>query len=137
MMETQTEATVRAVLDDEPKVLVAILFGSAARGELRPDSDVDLAVASADVLTPQDKLRLIERLAQACGRPVDLVDLWRAPPLLLRQILTAGCVLLKRDSQPTKRIYAELICRIIYQQTDFVPYLERILAERRERAFGA
>jgi predicted nucleotidyltransferase len=51
------------------------LFGSAARGELRPDSDVDIVIE-----LDQDSLvglwghqRLQRELTDAIGRPVDLV----------------------------------------------------------------
>ncbi len=50
-------------------------FGSSARGEARPDSDIDLLVeyqpdAEWSLL---DTARLREELAELFGRPVDLV----------------------------------------------------------------
>lgn len=48
------------------------VFGSAATGRLREDSDIDLAVAG---LPPKRFLEAMGRAARAMGRPVDLVDL--------------------------------------------------------------
>ena len=48
------------------------IFGSAATGELRPDSDIDLAVSG---LPPAVYFSAISRASDLVGRPVDLVDL--------------------------------------------------------------
>jgi predicted nucleotidyltransferase len=48
------------------------VFGSAAHGSLRPDSDIDLAVSG---LRPSVFFRAASKAADALGRPADLVDL--------------------------------------------------------------
>jgi len=48
------------------------VFGSAAHGSLRADSDVDLAVSG---LPPAAFFRAASRAADALGRPADLVEL--------------------------------------------------------------
>jgi len=53
----------------------ALIFGSAAEDALGFDSDLDLAVSADQVLSSEQRFRLIEALASACGRPIDLVDL--------------------------------------------------------------
>lgn len=61
-------------------VLGLALFGSSARGEARPGSDVDIAVrlqgdAAARGLAGLRQLDTLRaRLAQIVGRPVDLVE---------------------------------------------------------------
>lgn len=59
------------------EVRVALLFGSRARGEHRPDSDVDIAV-----LGDVDRLALAAALSRATGHEVEVVDLENAgyPP---------------------------------------------------------
>jgi predicted nucleotidyltransferase len=47
-------------------------FGSTARGELHPTSDIDLAVSG---LPPRLFYRSVARLTELLGRAVDLVDL--------------------------------------------------------------
>lgn len=57
------------------KISKLILFGSQARGDARPDSDVDLLVEyepDAD-WSLFDVARLQEEMAALFGRPVDLV----------------------------------------------------------------
>ena len=48
------------------------LFGSVARGTMRDDSDVDIAVVG---LPPQWYYRAVAELGDVFGRPVDLIDL--------------------------------------------------------------
>jgi predicted nucleotidyltransferase len=62
------------------------VFGSAAAGELRPDSDVDLAVTG---LPPQVYFSAVSKASDLLGRPVDLVDLDDPTPLV-RYLLGSG-----------------------------------------------
>jgi len=48
------------------------VFGSAGKGRLRPDSDVDIAVSG---LPPEGFFRAMGKASRAVGRPVDLIDL--------------------------------------------------------------
>ncbi|MEN9774025.1 MAG: hypothetical protein RL322_1095 [Pseudomonadota bacterium] len=56
-------------------VRFAVAFGSIARGQPRPDSDLDLAGLAEKPLSAKQRIELIDALASALGRPVDLVDL--------------------------------------------------------------
>lgn len=77
------EDRVRGVLAAGPSLRLAILFGSCARGSLRPDSDVDVGIIPRDPGLPLAReLDLQARLEGACERPVDLVRLDRASTLL-------------------------------------------------------
>ncbi len=92
--------SLRATLRTEPNVRLAVLIGSAARGRLRADSDIDLLVALAD----DDRRRmdaLRARLERAAGRPVDLVSIESAAarPLLLHDALREGRVLVDRGAR--------------------------------------
>jgi hypothetical protein len=63
------------------------MFGSWARGEAGPGSDVDIAVIGRDV----DTLGLAIELTDALGLPVDVVDLSADPPAaLLLEVLHDG-----------------------------------------------
>jgi predicted nucleotidyltransferase len=48
------------------------VFGSAAKGKLRPESDVDLAVSG---LPPEVFYHAASKASRALGRMVDLIDL--------------------------------------------------------------
>ena len=55
------------------------VFGSVTAGELRPGSDIDMAVSG---LPAQVYFSAISRAADLIGRPVDLVDLDDDTPLV-------------------------------------------------------
>lgn len=88
----------REALRTEPKVRVAILAGSTARGDDRPDSDIDLVVELREE-RPLDRMRLGMRLRGKLGRDVDVANLQdvREEPLSLLQVLDEGRVLIDRE----------------------------------------
>jgi predicted nucleotidyltransferase len=89
------------LLDREPVVSFAYLFGSRAGGkpQPRPDSDVDVAVW---LDTPPSRLtdeaiRLSGEMSRELGLTVDVVDLNRAPILLRDQVFRKGRLVFERD----------------------------------------
>jgi predicted nucleotidyltransferase len=70
--------------------VAALLFGSTARGDDGPWSDVDLVVAMEGAPTLTERVRLRNRIAQKTGRRVDLFILadLLVEPELLDQVLT-------------------------------------------------
>ncbi len=120
-----------AAISTQPGIGLAILFGSLAAGQGRMESDLDLAVDAGRRLTDSEKVALISELAGRTGRPVDLVDLHAAGEPLLGQILQHGKRILGSDTH-----YANLIRRHLFDQADYLPYRDRILAERRQAWIG-
>ena len=64
------------------------VFGSAARGELRPDSDVDVLVEFDRPVSLFEFSRLRRRLEHLLGRRVDLVTRDALKPQMRERILT-------------------------------------------------
>ena len=62
------------------------VFGSSVRGELRPDSDIDMAVSG---LPANVYFSAVSRASDILGRPVDLLDLDDDRPLV-RHLLDSG-----------------------------------------------
>lgn len=118
-------------LSIQPDVKLVILFGSLATDQGRAESDLDLAVDAGHDLTASEKMALIAVLAESTGRPIDLVDLRSVGEPLLGQILRHGKRLLGSDTD-----YAELLYKHLVEQADFMPYRNRILAERRKAWIG-
>ena len=116
----------REVLAGFPELILALVFGSVAKGLQRIDSDLDIAVVAKQALTADEKIVIISALAEKTGRPVDLVDLKVVGEPLLGQIVLHGRRLLGSDGE-----YGRLISRHLFEQADFMPYRNRILAERR------
>lgn len=123
---------VRQTLQGHPEVQLAIVFGSVARGQARPDSDIDVAVQAKAPLDVAQKLALIGDLAAATGRAVDLVDLRTAGEPVLGQILSHGQRVVGSPSD-----FAALLSRHLVDQSDFMPYVNRMLAERRRAWIGS
>jgi predicted nucleotidyltransferase len=100
-------STLKEALRKERSIRLAVLIGSAARGELREDSDVDMIVSTVDLdWRALDAVRA--RLAAAVGRSIDLVSLAavEADPLLLSAALREGRPLVDRD-----RLWAQVVAR--------------------------
>ena len=92
---------------DAGGVTTAYLFGSAARDELRADSDIDLGVLPAEGRAGTDAcLALEERIERALGRRAQVVDLSRAPADLVQRVLRDGVLVLDRD--PAARVRFEI-----------------------------
>lgn len=89
-------AAVRAIVLDGLRGRAARvwLFGSRARGDARPTSDVDVAVESLDPARPVEPETLAvirERLAESSVlAAVDLVDLRGAAPAFVRRVRREG-----------------------------------------------
>ncbi|MFT3789800.1 MAG: hypothetical protein QM741_01725 [Rudaea sp.] len=82
-------------------------------------------------MSAAEKMRLIEDLAAAIGRPVDLIDLKTVGEPLLGQIPQYGQRVLGSNTD-----YAALIRRHLFDAEDFLPYARRILHERKRAWIG-
>jgi predicted nucleotidyltransferase len=122
---------VRDALGQEPHLRLGLVFGSVAKGTARADSDIDVAVLADRPLTASDKIHLIETLAQATGRAVDLIDLATAGHPVLGQVLAHGTRLLGSAS-----VHADVATRAVIDAADFLPYVERLLKHRRQAWTG-
>jgi predicted nucleotidyltransferase len=86
-----------------------MLFGSAAAGEMRRESDVDIAILPEDPNLPLAmELRLQADLARVCQRDVNLVRLDRASTLVLWQIAKHGVVLFEASPWEATRSRARV-----------------------------
>ena len=98
---TQELSLIDGVRSEIPSVVAIYLFGSAAAGELRTDSDIDLAVLPTAPAPTAQLWSLAQGLAVSAGRDVDLIDLLSASTVMRAQVISKG-----------KRLYCanELLC---------------------------
>ena len=125
------DEALRTVLQADPRIAFGLIFGSAARGETTPFSDVDVAIG----LKPGEQLdahaigELTSQLEQAAGRTVDLVLLDEARPSLAYRAFRDGRLLLEAD----RAVRVDRQVRAILEYLDFEP-VERFLADAVLRA---
>jgi predicted nucleotidyltransferase len=136
-MEAERDRVLRvvgAVLERRAEVLDAYVFGSLARGEERPHSDVDVAVyadpAARDAGGYGLDAALAADLMQALHSDrVDVVLLNDAAPLLYHRVLRDGIRVLSRDLRQTTTREGRALSRYC----DYVPQLAKIRAARDAR----
>lgn len=111
-------ASVKELLDRDPRIVFAYLFGGLAKGEVRPLTDVDIAVYlnSTEDLA-EYKLDLFSKLSEALGTSeLDLVVLNTAPESLSGRILQNKEIL--ADKEPFRRhAYESLTLRKFFDFT--------------------
>lgn len=103
----------RTTVMSHDEILVAYLFGSAARDMVAVGSDFDVAILLDR--KPSNSLgyraALIEELTMACGVTVDVVVLGEAPPGLAARIVREGKLLLSRNESARVRFETEALRR--------------------------
>lgn len=126
-MNRDLATTVAAVLSPRAEILEAYLFGSRARGEERPHSDVDVAVFIGPGCGGEGPFGYDSELAADLMRAlrtsrVDVVVLNDAPPLLYHRALRDGVRILSRDLVATTAREGRALSRYC----DYVPQLAKI-----------
>jgi uncharacterized protein len=119
--------TLAKLFESHSTISVALLFGSCATGTQTFDSDIDVAVLAENPISSEYKIKLVEELATATGRAIDLIDLRTAGQPLLGQILKNAIRLKGIDSD-----MASLYIRNVIEVADFMPYVTRTLKERQQ-----
>jgi len=112
---SQLRRELPGLLMDRP-VLVAYLYGSLARGEATPLSDVDIALVTEQPLPSLDRLDLeldVEVELSAMGlSEADVRVIDQAPPAVRGRVVTEGILLYCRDER--KRAAFEAQARAQY-----------------------
>ena len=116
----ELRAGILRALSRFPEVQAIYLFGSVAAGTSRADSDVDVAVVTAE---PLGMLK-VDMQAALVGEGIDNVDLvsLATDDLVLKfEAVRQHCLLFARDTFDPGSYYS----RILREYSDFLPYLER------------
>jgi len=116
---TRVITQLRSVLETDPRIAYALLFGSKGRGTAHDLSDTDVAIglAAGAQLSTSELGDLLSRLGAAVGGPVDLVLLDEAPPGLAYRVFRDGRVVFERDH----RGFVDRKVRAILEYLDFRP----------------
>ncbi|MDQ3032366.1 MAG: nucleotidyltransferase domain-containing protein [Myxococcota bacterium] len=126
-MSQSADSQIARVVASRPEVAAAWIFGSFARGDARPDSDVDVAILLADAsATAATHHRALGALALDLehalgGRRIDLAVLDdRTSPIFAHRVLAEGRLLHEADRE--RRIAFEWRASVRY--LDFRPTWE-------------
>jgi predicted nucleotidyltransferase len=110
ILDTARDALITAF----PNVWVVYVYGSFARGDDSPESDIDLAVLLPPGEKIDDLLSVISNVSTRVHREVDLIDLRRVSDVLRREVLAEGQSLYV--SQPERVLEWEGTAISLYQR---------------------
>lgn len=132
VLTPELKAAAAAYFGEQSHVAAAFLFGSQARGTVRPNSDVDVAVLmehgySDDAFLPvtfaTDLMRILRR------DDVDVVILNSAPPVLMHRVARDGEILFATSNT----VVAEFVIYAVQQFEDTRPLRELQDMQTRQR----
>ena len=89
-MEKEKVAQIKDFLIEKLSPTLIVLFGSAAKGTDRANSDIDVAFLSKNHVDVYETFMVAQELASLLNKDVDLVDLRKASTVFQFQIISAG-----------------------------------------------
>ena len=92
-IDESLKQTILSVLKKQP-IQHAAIFGSFARGEEQPSSDIDLLIEYSEQQTLFGLLRLENELSEATSRKVDIVEYRAIKPTIKERILNQAITIL-------------------------------------------
>ena len=111
-------------LENIDSVFSVILFGSVARGENKPVSDIDLCILTEPHLKNETK----SEIASYGSDGIDISFFWDLPSWIRYNVLREGRVLFNKN----KEALHEASVKTMSEYLDFKPILERNI----KRVFG-
>ncbi|MGH7564963.1 MAG: type VII toxin-antitoxin system MntA family adenylyltransferase antitoxin [Gemmatimonadota bacterium] len=123
------EAISRTV-SSRPEIAAAYIYGSAARGEATPLSDVDMALLFVEDLSQRTRRDLLGQIAgdlvrQGVGPRLDVRDFEDLPLTVKGRVLAEGALVQSNDD--VRRVRFETFVRMQY--FDFLPFHRRDIEE--------
>jgi predicted nucleotidyltransferase len=103
-----------------------MLFGSAATGQMRADSDIDLAYLNDQDMPAYDLFMLSQQLASVLGRDVHLVDLNQVTTVLQAQVIDKGKVILDREPNRRQEFFILVLKKYARLNEERAPILAKI-----------
>jgi predicted nucleotidyltransferase len=103
-----------------PDVQAVYLFGSAAEGRMRANSDLDLAVVPRTGSCREQRLDMLTDLTRAGFDNVDLVFLDTDDLVLKYEAVRQNCVVYRTEDFDLEAMYS----KVVRMYLDFLPYLE-------------
>jgi predicted nucleotidyltransferase len=111
----------REAMEREPRVLLVYVFGSQARGDTGPGSDLDVGVlVTRDASIASLRMELTHILSKFSGEiPLDVIILNQAPLELAYSVISGGHLVYERSTAERVEYEANVMSRY----GDYLPYL--------------
>ena len=106
------------------EILLAFLFGSFAKRQARPSSDVDIGVLFSTVPQMNMLNDLTDDLSSLLRKEVDLAILNDASPILKMQVLKSGILLYAKDKKYYHQFFVDTV-----NQYDDLKQIRRVCEE--------
>lgn len=124
----------KALMQQHPQINAAYLFGTAASGKLRPNSDLDVALLLAEPYSQEElesiHTKVLSEIEAAFRREADVKILNTLEHLpLIQEIISRGILLCDRNPE----VRRAFVVKKNLEYIDFLPHYERILNVYRER----
>lgn len=119
-MVSKLERAVINTFKSHKKILAVFVLGSAVSGNMRPDSDIDLAVLpeGGESLDPIDRINIANSLSFELSRTVDLGEITSDNLVFAREALLKGRPLYVKDEQRMNLARANLLGMYIQYNLD-------------------
>lgn len=120
MIKLDTIKKCRDILINYESIIFAYIFGSYAKGNVREDSDIDIAIYLKDSIGTYAYLDMKMELSEALKREVDLVILNDSTPLLKYEIYKKNILLFTHDESIENRYKV----KVLFEYDDMKRYLD-------------
>ena len=125
----KSDPVIKKVFKKFPEIEIVTLFGSASKGQLQQDSDIDIAVAANRKLSSEMRTDIYMALEQSLARDIDIIDLNAVNGLILQKALCSGDIIIKKSIP----LLARLLKKMWYDQTDMMPKTMMIMENQVKR----
>jgi len=103
-----------------------VLFGSGAEGNMREDSDIDVAFLSERKIEAYELFSLSGELSSLLRRDVDLIDLSKASTVLQAQVVGKGKLIYDGNVNKRKEFYMLTLKQYARLNEERQPVLKKI-----------
>ncbi len=117
---------IREFLLERLSPYVIMLFGSAASGNMRADSDIDIAFLSDMQVKEYDLFLLAQEMAGYLGREVDLIDLRKSSTVMQAQVVGKGKLIYDGDEDRRRDFFVLALKKYARLNEEREPVLRRI-----------
>lgn len=116
-LDQKTKTIIIDYFKDKPEVAVVYLYGSQARGDARPDSDIDLAVL---VMDKKNLYHYDSDLSKLTGKDFEIQDLQACRVDFAHRVICEGEILLS-NNEKSRILFEEKTIRNYF---DIKPFLD-------------